>query len=673
MSFIALSYGAAAVAYGLLTVVLLVRREVIAQGHRVLLAVIGTAIWGGVIALAFVLPVAAWRVVAPAADAARVLVWIVALLAAVPAQATWNSMKGFVLVIAGFLTSGVVVAALLAPTERFVDVALLALSILGCLTVEQIFRNSTPEQKRVLTPFLWTIGAMFVYDLFVYADSALLSGVDPVLWAPRGFIAATAVPFFVLAAKRHPDWTETLFVSREFVFYSATLTGAGIYLLSIGAGGLIIREAGGQWGPSIQIAYLVAALGLLGYVLSSTRLKAQLRVFISKHFYRNRYDYREEWLRLIRTLSDEALPLEQRSIKALADIVHSSGGQLWLDRESRSVFEPFSAWQDRFPSGEYSGGALVDFLKQHGWVIDSLEYERDPEHYQHAFRSDPEALPRDSLVFALMHEHQMFGIVRLKRPVNLRDLTFEDYDLLKTAGRQVAAFLANDLGRERLGETQQFEAFNRLSAFVMHDIKNLLAQQALLVNNAKKFRDRPEFVDDVIATVDGGVARMRRLLKQLEQGSPVSHQQRVDVGKLVLRVVSARADNGNIRCSLPEPSPFWVRANPDQLASVLTHVVANAQEATKGEGVVAIGVSEAPGERVLIEIRDDGEGMTEEFIRRKLFKPFETTKGSSGMGIGAYQAREIVRGLGGEMSVTSQVGKGTVVSLLLRQEPRSVA
>jgi putative PEP-CTERM system histidine kinase len=207
----------------------------------------------------------------------------------------------------------------------------------------------------------------------------------------------------------------------------------------------------------------------------------------------------------------------------------------------------------------------------------------------------------------------------------------------------------------------------------MHDIKNLLAQQALLVNNAKKFRDRPEFVDDVIATVESGVQRMRRLLKQLEQGSPVSHQQRVEISKLVLRVVSARSDNGNIRCSFPETSSFWVRAHPEQLTSVLTHVVANAQEATNGSRSVTIVLREAQGERVLIEVRDEGEGMTEEFIRHKLFKPFETTKGASGMGIGAYQAREIVRGLGGEMSVTSQVGKGTVVSILLRQEPRSAA
>lgn len=668
MIFNALSYGTAAVAYSLLTIVLLARRQSATQGRRVLVAVVGTAIWGGLIAFGLASSEAASPTIGPAADAFRVLVWVLVLLPALPGRASWNNSKGIILTTVIALTVGVVAATPIAAADRGVDVALLALSIIGCLTVEQIFRNSTPEQKNVLQPFLWTISGMFMYDLFVFADSALFDAVDPFLWAPRGFIAAAAVPFFVLAAKRHPDWAETLFVSREFVFYSATLTGVGVYLLAISTGGFLIREAGGRWGPSIQIVYLLTAFGVLGYILSSTRLNSQMRVFISKHFYRNRYDYREEWLRLIRTLSEQGLPLEERSIKALADIVHSSGGQLWLDRDGRGVFEPFSAWQDRFPSVEYSGGALVLFLKEYRWVIDSREYELDPERYRHAFRLEPEALPRDSLVFSLIHENEMFGIVRLNRPVELRELTFEDYDLLKTAGRQVAAFLANDMARERLSETRQFETFNRLSAFVMHDIKNLLAQQALLVNNAKKFRDRPEFVEDVIATVDSGVQRMRRLLKQIEQGAPASHEQRVELIKLILRVISARSNNGNIRCLFSEASSFWVRGHPEQLSSVFMHVLANAQEATKGDSAVVVRVSEAADGRVQIEVSDQGEGMTHEFIRRKLFKPFETTKGASGMGIGAYQAREIVRGLGGELSVASEVGKGTVVRIVLRQE-----
>jgi putative PEP-CTERM system histidine kinase len=305
--------------------------------------------------------------------------------------------------------------------------------------------------------------------------------------------------------------------------------------------------------------------------------------------------------------------------------------------------------------------------------VDSRQYRRDPEHYHFAFREHPEDLPEQSLVVPLMHQQDLLGLVCLICPRDLRELNYEDHDLLKTAGRQVAAFLAHDLARERLAEARQFDAYSKLSAFVMHDLKNLVAQQALLVNNAKKFRDRPEFIDDVVRTVDNAVQRMRRLLKQLEQGVPVSKEQRVELNKLILRAVSTCSTEGKPPCSFAGDSSLWVRANADQLTSVITHVIQNAQEASAAGSAVEVTVKRCPNDQVMITVRDRGAGMSEEFIRRRLFKPFETTKGSLGMGIGAYQAREVVRGLGGELTVTSEVGKGTLVAMTLPlEEPASV-
>jgi putative PEP-CTERM system histidine kinase len=310
----------------------------------------------------------------------------------------------------------------------------------------------------------------------------------------------------------------------------------------------------------------------------------------------------------------------------------------------------------------------VRFLKQQQWVVDSREYEDDPERYQHAFRDAREELPTQSLIVPLVHQNELLGILRMKRPAGLGELNYEDHDLLKTAGRQVAAFLAHDLARERLAETRQFDAYHKLSAFVMHDLKNVLAQQALVVSNAKKFRSRPEFVDDVISTVERGVQRMHRVLRSLEQGAPVASLQRVELNKLILRVVSACSDAGKTPCTFTgNPPSFWVRANADQLASVLTHVIQNAQDATTDGTAVTVSVCEED-QRAVVEIRDRGVGMSEEFVRRRLFKPFDSTKGSAGMGIGAYQAREIVRGLGGDLVVASESGRGTLVTITLPQE-----
>jgi putative PEP-CTERM system histidine kinase len=666
------SYGAATAAYAALSAFLLVGREPERRGQWVLVALAGTAIWGLAIAVIGALAVdeGAQPRFALIPDALRSALWILCLIVALPGRTGGRNVKGIISLCAVALAGATILLSLVTPTADYANLTLLALSILGCLTVEQLLRNSTAEQRTAVKLFLQTIAGILIYDVFVFSDAMLFKALDVRLWLPRGFLAAAAVPLFLLSAKRHPDWSKTLYISRDVVFYSATLTGVGIYLIAMAVGGFIIRQAGGEWGGGIQLAYLVAALAVLGFVLSSARLKTQLRVFISKHFYRNRYDYRDEWLRLTRTLSDSTqdLPLEQRTVKALCSIVDSDGGQLWLDTHGQGRFEPFGAWQAPFPTQELNeSSALVRFLSGTQWVVDTRQYVRDPEIYQHAFRDDPSALMPNSLVFPLMLENTLLGIVRLSCSENLRELNYEDHDLLKTAGRQVAAFLAHDLTREQLSETRQFDAYNKLSAFVMHDLKNLLAQQALLVDNARKFKDRPEFVADVITTVDSGVQRMRKLLRQLEQGAPRAQDQRVELNKLVLRAVSACSDGGKAPCSFVDRAPVWIRAHPEQLTSVLAHVIQNAQEATGGGGRVAVTLDEAADGRALLEVRDDGEGMTEEFIRRRLFKPFETTKGSAGMGIGAYQAREVVRGLGGEMTVTSEVGRGTVVRMFFPQ------
>ena len=663
MTFSLLSYGVAALAYGLLAALLGFNRQSTGRGRWLLAAVAGTALWASVSVATLWLTTDRLPLMMYFVDALRGLLWILCLLRALPG-AGWQSTRRTLSASAGALA---VLALILPPLfgPQTGALVLLGSSVIGCLTVEQLFRNSTIEQKRVLRPFLWTIAAILGYDLFVYAYAVLIGAVDPNLWAARGMLAALAVPLLVISAKRHPDWTDTLFISRQFIFYSTTLTAIGTYFIAMAIAGVLIRNNGGEWGAIMQFGFLLAALVVLALVLQSARLRAAARVFITKHFYRNQYEYRDEWLRLIRTLStsDRELPLDQRGIKALAEIVDSPGGQMWLDNGA-GCYEPFAAWQTDFPSREYGPtSGLIRFLKEQGWVIDSDEYETDPERYDHAFSDGQHELLPGSFIVPLFHQNELLGFMRLIRAERHRALNYEDHDLLKTAGRQVGAFLAHDLVMEQLADTRQFEAYNKLSAFVIHDLKNLLSQQVLLVENSKKHQHRPEFVVDVIKTVDNGVQRMRRLLRQLERDAPGSYEQRVELNALLQDTVAACAKSG-VTPSFSGYRPLWVHAQPDRLASVISHVITNAQQATQPDDTIAVGLNERDS-RALIEIRDSGVGMSEEFIRRRLFKPFDTTKGSSGMGIGVYQAREVIRSLGGDITVVSRVGAGTTVSIVL--------
>jgi len=203
-----------------------------------------------------------------------------------------------------------------------------------------------------------------------------------------------------------------------------------------------------------------------------------------------------------------------------------------------------------------------------------------------------------------------------------------------------------------------------LTAFLMHDLKNVAAQQSLLLQNAERHKGNPEFIEDMLATVANSVRRISRLLEQLRSGAVPAAQGRTQLAAAIDKAL------GECRAQPPKPDcrgvveNLWVRGDTDQLATVLGHVLRNAQDAAQTHGHVTLVVKRAAGEAV-IEIEDDGGGMDETFIRDKLFKPFYTTKASRGMGIGAYQAREYVRSLGGSVSVDSAPGRGTVFTIRL--------
>jgi putative PEP-CTERM system histidine kinase len=272
-------------------------------------------------------------------------------------------------------------------------------------------------------------------------------------------------------------------------------------------------------------------------------------------------------------------------------------------------------------------------------------------------------VPEAWLIIPLRTEAGLVGWVVLLRSEIVKTLTWEDRDLLKASGRAAAAHLALIQATEALSEAQQFDAFNRLSAFVVHDIKNVVAQLSLIVSNAHVHDGNPDFVKDAVATIEHAVGRMNRLLTQLHK-VPVSPgaKARIELDHAVSAAVE--------RCRGGRPAPelrleaqgLGIIIDAERLQSVVENLVKNAQEATPDDDRVTVSVARR-GERALLVIDDTGCGMDAAFVRERLFKPFDTTKGNSGMGIGAHEARELVRGAGGDLKVSSSPGQGTRIEL----------
>lgn len=538
------------------------------------------------------------------------------------------------------------------------------LVVSGLVLVEQIYRNTRTNERWRIKLLCLALGTLFVYEFYMYSEAILFLRINQDLWAARGVVAAMLVPFIAISAVRNPDWSLDIFISRQVVFHSTALLGAGCYLLLMATAGYYIKYYGGSWGSVLQIAFLVGAFFVLALVLFSGQIRARLRVFISKHFFSHAFDYKQEWQRLIATLSDSNGPsLEKRVILALSQVVESPGGVLWVrDKDGTFVWRASHGDADVDIPVLDGDDPLLAYLEKKDAVVNLKEMLSIPEAYEGLNRPAwVEPCRQAWLLIPLWRmSGEIDGVVLLTDSPTFDVWNIEVMDMLKTTSRLVASYLELESAARALAEARQFEGFNRLSAFVIHDLKNLIAQLSLVVRNAAKYHDNPEFMRDAIKTVDHAVGKMNALMSQLRNSGSVAAAETVDLRDVLREAVEAR------KRQVPAPvcdkvlPPVAVLANRQRLASALEHVIHNAQDAAGKQGSVKIRLRVDEGGWALVDIEDDGCGMSEEFISTRLFKPFETTKGLTGMGIGAYESREFVRALGGELLVRSEPGKGSL-------------
>ncbi|MCS6785798.1 MAG: PEP-CTERM system histidine kinase PrsK [Thiobacillaceae bacterium] len=570
-------------------------------------------------------------------------------------------LLGVVLLIALSLTTQL--AYLVAPGPRLAYVGLIVLptlmAVAGMVLVEQFYRNARVQDRWGIKFLCLGLGGMYAYDFYLYAEGMLFGEPSAIAWAARGLVHALAAPLIWLSYGRLTQFLPVA-ISHRMVFHTITLVGAGVYLLLMAAAGYYIRVFGGEWGELLQYAFLFGAGVLLMVVVFSGAARARLRVFLSKHFFRYRYDYREEWLRFTRLLTsgEPGQQVCERSIEAIARLVDSPAGVLWLRRED-GTFHRAAYWNWSDLSGSLPADApLVRFLEQRQWVINLDEYRSDPSSLADVELPDWIAQnPRAWLLIPMLWHDRLLGFMVLEHSLGKLRFDWEVSDLLKTAARQAATNLAQMQAAEALTVARQFESFNRAAAFVVHDIKNLVAQLTLLLANAQKHRHNPEFQDDMLATIESSVARMNRMLAKLSNRSEHATSGEVELAGLLQEVVASKRGYGlKPRLHLAHTG-LHVRADRERLARVLGHLVQNAIEATPYTGRVDVKLSRDQHHAV-IEVEDTGTGMDAAFIRDKLFRPFVSTKGT-GMGVGTYECKTYIEELGGDIGVTSAPGQGS--------------
>ena len=655
-----ISYGFAALAFAAFAVHLVLGWRGGLKASVLLAIAAVSAVWAGLNTVFILRESVAWWAAQGVLDALRVGGWLLflMLLLGAPKRAVGLLLVPLAAWFVHFYPGG--------AEPRLVYALLLGIAVGGLVLSEQVFRRAHAHTRWSVKPLCLGLGGGFAFDLYLYADAVLFGRLDADVWAARGFAQALVIPFIAVATARNRDWTIDIALSRGVIFHSTAFLASGIYLLAVAAAGYYVRYFGASWGKTLQAAFIFAAVLLLGWLFSSGTLRSKLRVFINKNFFSYRYDYREEWLRFTQLLStrDPSVSTGQRSIEALANLVESPAGALWLQK-AQGRYVQAARWNLAVtPGGENAGEALPQFLARTGWVVNVAEYRQDPSRYPGL--QLPEwlsTMPAAWLVVPIIAQEELIGFVVLATPRAAVELNWEVLDLLKTAARQVGSFLAQIQASEALLEAHKFDAFNKMSAFVVHDLKNLVAQLSLLLKNAERHRSNPRFQHDMLSTVRHVTERMNKLLLQLSTGNQAEESLlAINVPRLVGRIVEEKRTQSSA-IDLEAPAELVALGHEQRLERTIGHLVQNALDATRDGGSVRVRVF-PERDSLVVEIADTGCGMTEAFVRDRLFRPFETTK-ASGMGIGTYETAQYVKQIGGRIETQSKPGEGTRIRVML--------
>ena len=685
MSATVASHAAAVFAYLVLTLLLLLSRSSTLLGRLLLVTCGVTTLWAALVVYHDLLPYR-FPLAVELAEIARTACWLLFLGGLIVPTATWLAPSWRRRLVAGLLAALVgglvLIEVLIDPQigpvsegafgqmlQTYRIIGHLSLAVLGLVCVENIFRNASADSLWAQKFLVVGAGLIFVYDFFIYSDALLLNRFDDKLFDSRGIVNALAVPLIAVAASRNRQWSVEIHVSRGAVFHTAAIIGSGAYLVAMALVGYYLRTRGGAWGVLFQTAFLSAAIVFMLLALFSEAVRARIRLFIAKNFFSYSYDYRIEWLRFIETISAGIGNLHDRAISAMADVVDSPSGAIWVRGIDDEAYYP--AARRNFGGKLPFVGAdtsLIAFLEQNNWIIDLNEYANRPDLYKDLqLPRWLQELSKAWLVLPLRRRQRLEGFLVLGRPRASRRLDWEDFDLLKTMGQQVASYLAEEAALRALVDAQQLQQFNRRFAFVIHDIKNIASQLSLVLSNSERHGDNPEFQRDAMRTVRNAVQKMGGLLGQLKLDEPAV---RSGVRPLALAPVIREVARPWLNAAPPVTLKIGderieAMADEERLSAVIGHLLQNAVEAVDGDGSIVLSL-DLDGDMAVLAVTDDGPGMDADFIRDELFRPLHTTK-RTGSGLGAYQTRELVRDMGGRLDVISAPGAGTTVKVMLPQ------
>jgi signal transduction histidine kinase len=527
--------------------------------------------------------------------------------------------------------------------------------------LEPSLRNSYGATRWKLKYLALGLVAVFVIRFYLLSQLLLFRALTTESIATGAVVTLVSLLLVAAGLARTQVLGTNLSVSRHFVYRSFVVGIAGGYLILAGAAGWLMNTLGIPdkvfWGTVVLSVGAIAVAALL----LSEMLRWRVKRYISRHFYAEKYDYRQQWRTFTQSLGTRVTldSLVSQLLRSVTETFGTTRVALYLEDELEpgTLRLTASLGTGRIPTA--MSPRLADFESANAGPVAAPV----------AVLGEAAAgsLAASGLVVAvpLPSQGQLIGALLIGSERDDTPYDPEDLDLMATVGEQAASAIATARLSERLAQTRAFDTFSRLTSFVVHDLKNSISALSLLSQNARQYMADPEFQRDAVKTLGFTVSRMQRLLGRLanRQVADALELEPLDLAELARETADAQLAGSRVRLRVEPGEAPMALADRELVQRILQNLITNAVEAMEGEGEIVVRV-QARERFIACAISDTGCGMSEEFIRTSLFVPFQTTK-KGGWGIGLYQARETLAGLGGRIEVTSQEGRGTTMTILL--------
>ena len=545
--------------------------------------------------------------------------------------------------------------------------------ILVLMNLERTFRAAVGTMRWRIKFMILGLGILFITRVYTSTDMLLFHYVNLSWQAVDSGALFVGCLLIFRSLLREGHFDIDVYPSHSVLQNSLTVLLAGIYLVVIGLFAKVVTLLGGDKAFTIKAFLVLVALVGLTVLLLSDRVRLQISRFVSRHFQRPIFDYRTVWRKFTEATASCVSQLElcQAAVKSVTDIFQALSVTIWLvdDKKERLVYAASTFLSEAKAAGLVPGkdkvAGIIDHLQNHH---EPMDIDTSKEDWAEALRQcHPEEFHKggNRICVPMIVGNEFLGLMIIGDRVGGAPFSWQDFDLLKCISDQIAAGLLNTRLSQKLLQAKELEAFQTMSAFFVHDMKNTANTLNLMLQNLPVHFDDPAFRADALRGVSKTVAHINRLIGRLGsirnelQIKPVAS----DLNELVARALAGWEEVAGINLKKDlQPLPNLL-FDADQMLKVATNLIFNARESVSSSGLVQITTSHKNGWAILA-VTDNGCGMSEEFMNRQLFRAFQTTK-KNGLGIGMFQSKMIVEAHQGRIEVESEPGKGTTFRVIL--------